>query len=245
MRGNPIASALAIVLCLAWPTAATAGTIAFPLDNSGTIAFLSPFPNIEIKGMSTQPMISAIGTGDFLFDLVVHAAVPNGTGSLLSGLAPSTSAMPHLRGNARCDGGFVATGHRSDHAGEDHDPDRALQRHVGHRDVRQCDRERASDPDVETGFGRQPDVDLHVHGKRQRDRAGRRTRAVDGAAPRLGSGSPRHLAESQAKPATVRAIQPVAAGIDGGTQPLTIVAGVGVVDICRGTISSPSPAATS
>lgn len=86
MRGNPIASALAIVLCLAWPTAATAGTIAFPLNNSGTIAFLSPFPNIEIKGMSTQPMISAIGTGDFLFDLVVHAAVPNGTGSLLSGL---------------------------------------------------------------------------------------------------------------------------------------------------------------
>lgn len=65
------------------PAAAT--PISFSLANSGIQQFVSPFPNIEVTGTSTQPVLSPLGAGTFAFDFIVHALVPNAGGSLLTG----------------------------------------------------------------------------------------------------------------------------------------------------------------
>ena len=74
----------AIVLGFSSP--ASASPIAFSLANSGVQQFVSPFPNIEVTGTNAQPVQSPVGTGTFAFDFVVHVLVPNGGGSLLTGL---------------------------------------------------------------------------------------------------------------------------------------------------------------
>jgi hypothetical protein len=73
-----------ILVSVSSPAAAT--PIAISLTNSGIQQFVSPFPNIEVTGTSTQPVLSPLGAGTFAFDFIVHVLVPNATGSLLTGL---------------------------------------------------------------------------------------------------------------------------------------------------------------
>ena len=89
-RRRPSAWARAIVglslMVLGFTSTAAATPISFSLANSGIQQFVSPFPNIEVTGTSTQPVLSPIGAGTFAFDFIVHALVPNAGGSLLTGL---------------------------------------------------------------------------------------------------------------------------------------------------------------
>jgi len=57
------------------PDAVTAFTIS--LANNGTQAFLTPFPDIQIQGTSTQAIVTPAGSGKFAYDLTVHVAPPN------------------------------------------------------------------------------------------------------------------------------------------------------------------------
>jgi hypothetical protein len=79
-----IAALLLTVLSVSAPAAAT--PIALSLVNSGIQQFVSPFPNIEVTGASTQPVLSPLGAGTFSYDFIVHVLVPNLSGSLLTGL---------------------------------------------------------------------------------------------------------------------------------------------------------------
>jgi hypothetical protein len=79
-----IAGLSLIVLSVSSPAAAT--PIAISLANSGVQQFVSPFPNIEVTGASSQPVLSPLGPGTFSYDFIVHVLVPNGGGSLLTGL---------------------------------------------------------------------------------------------------------------------------------------------------------------
>src|SRR3954471_10677262 len=54
------------------------------LANNGTQAFLSPFPDIQIQGAGTQPVVTPAGSGKFSYDLVVHVVQPN-PNSLVTG----------------------------------------------------------------------------------------------------------------------------------------------------------------
>jgi hypothetical protein len=47
------------------------------LSNNGTQAFLTPFPDIQIQGASTQAVVTPAGAGKFSYDLVVHVVAPN------------------------------------------------------------------------------------------------------------------------------------------------------------------------
>ena len=68
-----IAGLSLIVLSVSAPAAAT--PIAISLANSGIQQFVSPFPNIEVTGTSTQPVLSPLGPGAFSYDFIVHVLV--------------------------------------------------------------------------------------------------------------------------------------------------------------------------
>lgn len=65
---------------------ARAGTISLDLTNSGINSFLSPFPEINIHGDSTQPVIGPAVVGQFSYDFTIHVLTANGGGSLATGL---------------------------------------------------------------------------------------------------------------------------------------------------------------
>ncbi len=87
-RSSPLARIVVGLsfMALGFSSPAVATPISFSLANSGVQQFVSPFPNIEVTGTSTQPVLSPFGAGTFAFDFIVHVLVPNAGGSLLTGL---------------------------------------------------------------------------------------------------------------------------------------------------------------